>query len=91
MHLVLGYEEALNAWSWDRYEHSDVVFFEHFVKVCLPFTKNKNLSKESSMEHPPLPEFPALANLTGDFDECYSEQTKKLQPTKIKSIVRTRK
>ena len=86
VHLVLGFEDARHLWSMDRYEYSDVELLEHFVKAFLPLTKEKNLSKESSMEHPRLPEFPTLGKLTGDVDEYYSEQTKNDNQLRLKSL-----
>ena len=68
VHLRLGFEEAHHPWSRDRYKHSSVEFLEHFIKVCLSHTKNRNLPKEVPMEHPRLPEFTTLGTLTGDVD-----------------------
>ena len=65
----MGFEEAHNTWSRNRYEHYAVEFLEIFIKVCLPLTKNKNLPKEAPIKHPLLPEFPTLGTLTGEFDE----------------------
>ena len=67
--LGLGFEEAHHPWSRGRYEYYSVELIEHFVKVCLTHTKNKNLPKEAPMEHSRLPEFPTLRKLTGDVDE----------------------
>ena len=64
--LGLVFKEAHHPWSRDIYEYSAVELLEHFVKVCLHHTKNKNLPKEDPMEHPRLPEFPRLGTLTGD-------------------------
>ena len=69
VNLGLGFEKAHNPWSRDRYEYSAVELLEHFVKVCLPLTKNKNLPNEAPMEHPCLPEFPALGTLAVDVDK----------------------
>ena len=77
VHLGLGFEEARHPWSRDRYEYYSVDLLEHFVKVCLPHTKKKNLPKEARIEHPRLPEFSTLGTLTCDVDEYYSEQAKK--------------
>ena len=49
VHLGLGFEEAHNPLSRNRYEYYVVELIEHFVKVCLPLTKKKNLPKEASM------------------------------------------
>ena len=75
VHLGLGFEEAHHPWSRNRYEYYAVELLQQFLKVCLPHTKNKNLPKEASMEHPRLPEFPALGTLTGDVDEYYLEKS----------------
>ena len=69
VHIGLGFKEAHNPCSRDKYEYSAVELLEHFVKVCLSHTKNKNLPKEAPMEHPCLPEFPKLGTTTGDIDE----------------------
>ena len=74
VHLVLVFDEEHHPCSRDRYKYSAVELIEHFVKVFLPLTKNKNFPKEASIEHPHLPDFPTLGTLTGDFDEYYSEQ-----------------
>ena len=86
VHLGLGFEEAHHPWSRDRYDYYSVELLEHFVKVCLPFTKKKNLPKEASMEHPHLPEFPTLGTLTGEFDEYYPEQAKNNNQLRLKSL-----
>ena len=69
VNLGLEFEEAHHTWSRDRYEYYAVELIEHFVKVCLPLTKKKNLPKEAPMEHPRLSEFPTLGTITGDIDE----------------------
>ena len=69
VHLGLGFEESHHQWSRDIYDYSDVERLEHFVKVFLCLTKNKNLPKEAPMEHLRLPEFSTLGTLTGDVDE----------------------
>ena len=69
VYLVLGFEEAHHTCSRNIYEYYVVEIIKHFVKVCLPLTKNKNRPKEAPMEHPRLPEFPTLGTLTGDVDE----------------------
>ena len=76
MHLGLEFEEAHHPWSRHRYEYYNLELLEYSVKVCLYLTKNKNLPKEASMEHPRLPEFPALGTLTGDVDEYYLKKSK---------------
>ena len=76
MRLGLRFEDAHNPWLRDIYEYSAVKILEHFVKVCLPHTKNKNIPKEEPMENPCLPEFPTLGALTGEIDEYYLEQAK---------------
>ena len=82
--LGLGFEEAHHSWSRDKYEYYSVELIENFVKVCLPHTKKKNLTKEAPMEHPRLPEFPTLRTLTGDVDEHYSEQAKNDNQLRLK-------
>ena len=72
----MGFEEAHNTWSRNRYEHYSVEFLEKIVQVCLPLTKNKNLPKKAPMEHQLLPDFPTLGTLTGHVDEYYPEQAK---------------
>ena len=47
VHLRLGFEEAHHPCLRDRYEYYAVKTIEHFVKVCLPITKKKNLLKIS--------------------------------------------
>ena len=69
VHLELVFEEAHHPWSRNRYKYSDVELIEHFVKVHLHLTKNKNLPKEAPIEHPRLPEFPTLEILTCDVYE----------------------
>ena len=69
LHLGLGFEEAHHPWSRDKYEYFDVKLLEHFVKVCLHQTKQKNPPEEAPMEHPHLPEFLTVMTLTGDVDE----------------------
>ena len=86
VHLGLGFEEAHHPWSRDRYEYSSVEILEHFVKVCLPLTKNKNLSKEATIENPHLPEFTTIETLTGDVDEYYLEQAKNDKQLKFKAL-----
>ena len=86
VHLGLVFEESHHPWSRDRYKYSDVELLEHFVKVCLPLTKNKNLPKEAPMEHPRLPEFPTLGTLMGNIDEYYSERAKNENQPRLKSL-----
>ena len=47
VHLGLGFEDSHRPWSRDRCEYYAVEFLEHFVKVCLPLTKKKNLPRVS--------------------------------------------
>ena len=72
VNLGLGFEEDHHLWSRGKYEYSAVELLEHFVKVCFPLTKKKNLPKEAPIQHPRLSEFPTLGTLTGDVDEYYS-------------------
>ena len=87
VNLGLVFKEYHHPCSRDRYEYSAVEILEHFVKVCIPHTKNKNLPKEAPMEHPRLPEFPTLGTLTGDVDEYYSEQAKNDNQLRLKALV----
>ena len=68
-------------------EYSDVELLGHFVKVCLPITKNNNLPKEAPREHLHLPEFPTLGKLTEGVDEYYSEQEKSYNQLILKALV----
>ena len=86
VHLGFGFKEAHHPWSRDRYEYSAVELLQHFVKVCLPCTKKKNLPKEAPMEHPRLSEFPTLGTLTGDVGEYYSEQAKNYNKLRLKAL-----
>ena len=46
VHLGLGFEQSYHPWSRDRYEYSSIELIEHFVKVCLPLTKNRTLQNK---------------------------------------------
>ena len=54
VHLGFGFEEACHPCSKDRYEYSYVELLEHFVNVCLPYTKKKrqwNIRACHSFQH----------------------------------------
>ena len=86
VHLGFEFEEAHHTQSRYRYEYYAVELLEHFVKVCLPRTKKKNLPKEAPMEHPCLTEFPILGMLTGDVDEYYSQKAKNGNQLRLKAL-----
>ena len=73
VHLGLGFEEAYHPWSKDGDNYTALQLIEHFVKVCLPLTKTRKVSKEPPLEHPRLPELPILGTLASDVSNYYTE------------------
>ena len=45
VHLSLGFEEAYHPWSKDGDNYTALQLIEHFVKKCLPLTKQVRLQK----------------------------------------------
>ena len=86
MQFGLRFGEAHHRWSRDRYECSDFELLEHFVKFCLPLTKNKNLPKEAPLEHPRLLEFSTLGTLKGGVDAYYLERAKADNQIRLKAL-----
>ena len=86
VHLGLGFEEAYNPWSKDGDDYTALQLIEHFVKVCLPLTKTREVPKKAPMEHPRLPELPILGTLASDVSNYYTEQAATENELSLKAL-----
>ena len=85
VHLGLGFEEEYHPWSNDGDDYTALQLIGNFVKVYLPLTKTRKVTKDAP-EHPHLPELPILGTLASDVSNYYTEQAATDNELRLKDL-----
>ena len=67
-------------------DYTALQIIEIFVKVFLPLTKTRKVTKDAPMEHPRLPELPILGTLASDVSNYYTKQATTDNELRLKAL-----